>query len=215
MCGRYFIEEEMYKRIEQLLQEAGIFRTLRTERSFSDRGRSDVFPSDTAPVLVERDMGIEAREMPWGLQHHYTDDDVRSRGGLLINARAESIREKPLFGDAVVNRRCIIPVSGFYEWNSLKEKVVFRSLTHDPLFLAGIYDLNRSRDHFVILTTAANASMVPVHDRMPLLIKPGDVRDWILQPRKTDAFLSAPMPELEVSMDYQQMNLFDLGLGKE
>ena len=139
--------------------------------------------------------------MYWGLKN--------PRGGLIINARAETALQKPMFAAGVENRRLIIPAEKFYEWNGNKDKFTFCRPDSDVIYLAGFYDMSGNREAFVILTTAANDSMFPVHDRMPLMIEEKDVPDWLLEPRKTQEFLRMQMPELVREREDGQMSLFD------
>ena len=127
---------------------------------------------------------------------------------LIINARAESVAEKSMFADSIRNRRCILPAAGFYEWDASKTKFMFKRADKRPIYLAGFYDLSRNRDSFVILTTSANASMKPVHDRMPVMIDKGNVREYLKDSAAAMEMLREPMPELDRSSDYEQLSLF-------
>jgi putative SOS response-associated peptidase YedK len=94
---------------------------------------------------------------------------------LVINARSESAMEKKMFCDAVERRRIVIPAAGFYEWNRQKEKSTFTRKDSSVLYMAGIYRRYEDGDRFAILTTAANESMEPVHDRMPLILDKDEI----------------------------------------
>ena len=127
---------------------------------------------------------------------------------LVINARAESALEKPMFSDSVERRRLVIPAAGFYEWDKDKNKVTFYSKDKSPIYLAGFYQLSDNKDSFVILTTAANESMIKVHDRMPLMIEKNAVKDWIFDTDAAKEMLHMKMPLLESHQEYEQMKLF-------
>ena len=99
--------------------------------------------------------------------------------GLIINARAESVIDKPMFRDSILQRRCVIPASWFYEWNRQKEKITFKREDSSVLFMAGVYQKHEEGNRFVILTTDANESMRPVHDRMPVILEEQELKDWI------------------------------------
>ena len=104
-----------------------------------------------------------------------------------INARAESVAEKPMFREAYQKRRCLVPASGFYEWRKNgKEKIPYYfspKNDREPLVFAGLWDdwneKNENIRSFTIITTAANDFMKPIHDRMPLILKPEFWRKWI------------------------------------
>ncbi len=119
---------------------------------------------------------------------------VRLSGGrLVINARAETVEERPLFRDALLNGRVLIPAQCFYEWDREKVRFRFAHPLHRDLLLAGIM----IGDSFVILTTAANRCMAPVHDRMPLLAEREEC--WLGNGPSFRELLRATPPELRVS----------------
>ncbi len=146
------------------------------------------------------DADIVLSDLFWGI--------VSRDKKLIINARAESVAEKPMFSDSIRKRRCILPAAGFYEWDAGKTKFVFKRTDEKPIYLAGFYDLSENRDSFVILTTAANASMKPVHDRMPVMIDKLNVREYLKDPSAAMEMLNEPMPELDRHSDYEQLSLF-------
>ena len=137
----------------------------------------------------------------WGLVPHWADDP--SIGARLANARSETAWDKPSFRDAMRRGRCIVPVDGFYEWapaspdgprtptgRPAKRPHLFRSADGAPLLLAAIG--SRWRDStrpdglrlstVCLLTTDANATMAPIHDRMPVILDPDDVEAWLDAP---------------------------------
>jgi putative SOS response-associated peptidase YedK len=98
---------------------------------------------------------------------------------VLINARAETAADKPTFRDAFRRRRCLVPFSGFYEWQKLpvghKQPFLFRRPDGAPFAVAGLWD----RDACALLTTAADAVVAPVHDRMPLILPQAEFALWL------------------------------------
>ena len=195
MCGRYFVSDETaYKVEDDLHLSKGALATR----------AGDITPGMVTPGIIRnknRDPEIILSDMFWGI--------TGANKKLIINARAESAQEKALFSDSIKNRRCILPAAGFYEWSADKTKFVFKRTDARPIYLAGFYDLSESRDSFVILTTAANSSMMPVHDRMPVMIDKVNVRDYLMDPSAAAQLLKEPMPELDRSSDYEQLSLFD------
>lgn len=214
MCGRYYIGKSMKK---ELFRETGL-RFADSETDPEGHGSviapSDIHPGDRAPVILSAgpvdtpgapEKGRDGTnpvildDLVWGFPFH---------GKLTINARVETLMEKPVFSRAARSRRCVLPATGFYEWDREKNRFAFELKNQPILYLAGIYDYYENQRRFVILTTAANASMAPVHDRMPLIIPPDRVESWICQADRTEAFLKMEMPELSVFGIFRQQTLF-------
>lgn len=192
MCGRYYIDSDVEKEIYRIAQE--IDENMRMERT------GDIYPSQEAPVLYGSGERLHGGEMKWGL----TGKDRK----LLINARAETAMERPIFSDSVRQRRCVIPARHFYEWDREKQKVTFCRQQGETLFLAGFYREQEDGPHFIILTMAANASVCPVHERMPVILDEEEILPWIWEASRTCSFLNKSSPLLERRQDYEQMSLF-------
>ncbi|MDH3712752.1 MAG: SOS response-associated peptidase [Gammaproteobacteria bacterium] len=138
--------------------------------------RYNLAPSDPVHTLFA-DRELELAEMRWGLLPR----NPKQRG-LLINARAETAWEKPSFRDAMHRRRAVLPVNGFYEWlREGTDKSPFYVTGQDRvLALAGLFAVDTEGEmRCCVLTTAANDSMSVIHDRMPVCLPPGSVRDWL------------------------------------
>ena len=197
MCGRYHFSAELVDEITDLTEQ----KDWKLELGVLDR---DIHPGDTAPVIVAAgDQGGSLRvcRQKWG----YPGPGGK---GLVFNARSESVFEKRMFRESVSLRRAVVPVSWFYEWNKNKEKFTFTKEGSRILFLAGFYGRYEDGDHFVILTTQANASMAPVHSRMPLVLEREQVREWILDSAKTKELLGQEPPQLARDCEYEQQTLF-------
>lgn len=199
MCGRFFTIGDFKDKLTRLLLAEGISEP---EDLYAAEGQ-DVFPSNASTVICGKQSRLTAAEMYWGFTSPY-----RSR--LIINARAETAGEKPMFAGSMRRRRCVIPASGFYEWDAFKARFRFTAEDGGLLLLAGCYREEQGQNHYTILTTEANESMRPVHDRMPVLIGRGEVRDWILDDSGTTGFLERPQPQLLREQDEGQIRL-DLG----
>ena len=197
MCGRYHFSAELLDEIRDLTEQ----KDWKLELGVLDR---DIHPGDTAPVITAAgDQGGSLRDcrQKWG----YPGPGGK---GLVFNARSESVFEKRMFRDSVSQRRAAVPVSWFYEWNKNKEKFTFTKEGSRILFLAGFYGRYEDGDRFVILTTQANASMAPVHSRMPLVLEREQVREWILDSKKTKELLGQEPPRLARDCEYEQQTLF-------
>lgn len=140
----------------------------------------------TQPVPVIREVSDGSRQltmMRWGLVPTW----AKEVGEGLINARSETAAEKPSFRHALRQRRCIIPSSGFYEWAKVDGKKVphyVRMTDGSPMPFAGLWESWRSPEGqaletCTILTTTANATVAPIHDRMPVILHPDEFGLWL------------------------------------
>lgn len=178
MCGRYQFTMDGLP--------AGLRRALAPLEPAWRAG--DVFPTAMAPVLVAKDGKVAASVLRWGFP---------GKERVLINARAETASGRPAFRDCVRRRRCAVLTTGFYEWDASKHRYLFRMPGSEAMCLAGLYDRYGGEDCFVILTTAPNASVAAVHDRMPLALTKEQVRPWLLDDAAALELLAARPPQLE------------------
>lgn len=167
MCGRYTLYSEKEDReIRQIVAAINQHFNVQIKTG-------DILPSDLAPVISGNRSDINQNSlelMNWGYKNPF-------KKGLIINARSETILEKPLFHDDFKQRRCLIPATGFYEWDTEKRQYVFQ--TDQLLYLAGIYHRFMGSNKFVILTKPPNEIVKAVHNRMPVLIPPTRKEEWL------------------------------------
>lgn len=172
MCGRYSFDTE----IDAII---AAYRLQQQITELPERG--EIRPTDPAPVLLADGRLALVR---WGFPVTFSKRPI-------INARGESVTDKPLFREAFAKRRCVVPATSYYEWktdeNGKKEKYSFRS-SEQFLSMAGIWQIfrdenNRSFPRFVILTTVANESVRDVHHRMPVLLPSDAVRLYLQHAR--------------------------------
>ena len=102
----------------------------------------------------------------------------------------------------------MIPAKGFWEWNKSKEKFSFERPDAQVMFMAGCYDCFDGQERFVILTTEANPSVKPVHDRMPLILERNELEGWVTDDGAAEHFLHKTPVLLEREAEYEQMSLF-------
>jgi putative SOS response-associated peptidase YedK len=130
--------------------------------------------------------------MRWGLIPSWSSGPS---GPPLINARSETVAEKPVFRNALRQRRCLVPADGFYEWQNrrgVKQPFCFRIRDHRPFAFAALWERwcapeGGRVDSCAILTTSANDLVQPVHDRMPVILRPGSFASWLApQPNDCD-----------------------------
>jgi len=148
--------------------------------------------------------GREVALLHWGLVPGWAKERT-AFGPKLANARAESVAEKPVFRDAFRRRRCVLPASGFYEWEARgKTRLpwLFRRRDEQPLLLAGLWDSWRAPDGGVlesctVVTIEPNELVRPIHDRMPAILAPEQCDLWLDPAEQTPARLAPllrPLP---------------------
>ena len=177
MCGRYRLSKR-----KQLIEE--YFDTV---NEVDWEPRYNIAPSQNVGI-IRQDATRQRRaffQVRWGLIPSWAKD--ASVGHKMINARSETVAEKPAFRDPFRTQRCLIPANGFYEWSRHKKtKQPFHfGMRDDSLFaFAGIWDRwNDAQGGFVetcsILTTTPNSLLLDVHDRMPVILEPTDYELWL------------------------------------
>jgi putative SOS response-associated peptidase YedK len=197
MCGRYELHS----------QPAAIALAFGLSRPPTVHPRYNVAPMTDVPIVRMDDAGRrECVDMRWGLVPRWAKDP--SIGNRLINARGETIAEKPSFRTAYRRHRCLLPADGFYEWKALPAKPGARprkqpvrvGMKDGSLFaMAGLHERWRSPegevlDSCTIVTTRANEALAGVHDRMPVIIAARDYARWLDARIPDVADLIAPYP---------------------
>lgn len=197
MCGRYDLSEN-----------PAAIRAKFSVPSVPDFSANiDVRPTELNPI-VRLNKARDARECAlarWGLVPSFAKD--LAFGTRCINARAESLRTAPAFRAAYEARRCLVPANAFYEWSGPKgHRVKWRIVLKDePLFaLAGLWEWWKDRaadalpvHSYTVITTDANAALMHIHDRMPVIIAAQDYARW-LDPKEDVSDLLVPYPDERV-----------------
>lgn len=178
MCGRYKLvtaPEELEAYFEAIISNAGTIEPM-----------LNVTPGMFMPVLaVGRDRVPVITSFKWGLVPSWSKDP--KTGYKMINARSESITQKPSFAIPFQRRRCIVPANGFYEWMKRgTEKIphFVRRADDDIMSFAGIYDRWKYPDGkdlftYSIITTSANERIKHIHERMPVALEKGKINVWL------------------------------------
>ncbi len=187
MCGRYVLEVDPDQL--QLAFHLSDAPTLPP--------RYNVAPTQFLPVITNEQPDALSF-LRWGLIPSWAKD--MSIGNKLINARAETAAEKPSFRSALKRRRCLVPASGFYEWQkqtSGKTPLYIQVKDAPVIAFAGLWEIWHSPDGselrtYTILTTGANEFMQPIHTRMPVILHPRDYDQW-LDPREVPGEQFAPL----------------------
>lgn len=199
MCGRF----SQTQSLNQLTT-----RFLIPDAVLDLKPRYNIAPSQDVSVVINQSGKRSLNLFHWGLIPSWAKE--RAIGNKMINARAETLKEKPSFKRLIQKKRLLIPADGFYEWQkdaTGKTKTpFFIGLKSKELFgFAGLWDVWKSPEgeevrSFTIITTDANGVLRPIHDRMPVILKKEDEAAWLdpeLQLEKVLGFL-APYPETEM-----------------
>ena len=146
--------------------------------------RYNVAPAQSVLAVRESPDGREAAFLKWGLVPRWAKDP--SIGNRLINARAETVTEKPSFREAFKRRRCLVPMEGFYEWarrGDRKRPFYFHMRDGEPFAVAGLWETwegdGGTLETCTLLTTEANGLLASYHDRMPVILRPEDYDLWL------------------------------------
>ncbi|MDH3529831.1 MAG: SOS response-associated peptidase [Acidobacteriota bacterium] len=177
MCGRYTATTN----IEELSEVIpGKFQYPLFTPSYN------IAPSQKAPIVMFEDESYRGEPAKWGLVPHWMKDAKKP----FINARSETIFEKPSFKYLYRNNRCVALADGFYEWSmfgDVKRPVYFYLEEHRPFAFAGYWENDRSEEHgktYVIMTTDANKDVEEFHHRMPVMLDKQGVEAWLRGGRK-------------------------------
>ena len=173
LCGRYtlFKLADLLKLIPWLQAPAEIL-----ERE----ARYNVAPSQVMPIITAKDMHLAQ----WGFVPAWTTGKPKMRP---INAKSETVATSEMFRRAFQSRRCLVPADGFYEWKGAKppkQPYYVRMRGGGPFTFAGLWERWHPEgaepiDTYTIITTEANELMVPIHNRMPVIVPPDRYRDWL------------------------------------
>jgi putative SOS response-associated peptidase YedK len=185
MCGRYSLVC-----IDDLGNRFRVHNPMIGQRS-----RFNIAPGSEQPVIIRAGGVREMVAMTWGLAPHRAGRGVP--GPVAINARAETLAEKPLFSSLLGSGRCLVPASGFFEWKKEgKRKIPFYfRLRGEPLFsFAALCDTRpvpggEQCSRFTIITSEPNALVAGVHDRMPVILSREDEERWIAGDPASQMFL--------------------------
>jgi putative SOS response-associated peptidase YedK len=180
MCGRFTLTTP---KVETLAELFGADLDRRLTELY--RPRFNIAPTATTPVLTAPGGRRILEPATWGLPSTWGEDP---RPGGFINARGETVATSPAFRDAFARGRCGVLADGFYEWAGSKSQRMplwFHPREAGPIVLAAIFrdvadpETGEVVRRFAILTTRANATLAPYHERMPVIVAPSRLDDWL------------------------------------
>lgn len=194
MCGRYNLITDA----EALVDFFEIEQTLFDVSELHPR--YNIAPSQDVPIVRDTGKGRELALARWGLVLHWSREEKPKYS--TINARAETVAEKPTYREAFRRKRCLIPATGFYEWTREGDQKTPHhiQLPEGSIFaFAGLWDYwereGAGFDSCSIIVTGANETMQPIHERMPVILDPAQYNTWLA----ADQFNRAQLESLLVS----------------
>ena len=176
MCGRYAIT----------LPHEAMRKIFSADTLVQSVPRYNIAPTQPVIAIWNEEGGRKAKLARWGLVPHWVKDPREFP--LLVNARAETMAEKPAFRDAVRHKRCILPASGYYEWKTLpngkKQPYYITLATDEPIALAGLYSSwmgpnGEEIDTVATITVPAGPDVEHIHDRMPAIMRGSQIDEWL------------------------------------
>ena len=200
MCGRYQLTTPLDELVEVFDVPVPTFDAW--------PARYNLAPTQEAPAVVAGSDGVRRLGLlRWGLVPGWADDP--SVGSRLINARAETVASKPAFRDAFRSRRCVVPMTGFYEWRRNEDGSKTPFLIRPPggrvSGVAGLWerwDGGDSRIHtFTVITTTASRWMAALHDRMPVLLDRAAATAWLSGEGGVDGLRSLLVPAADDALE--------------
>ena len=188
MCGRFTVKTP---------RRINLYGVRNSDLPFE--ARYNIAPTQEVSVVADFGNGLELAKVVWGLIPARSTD-----GKGFINARAETLDTKPSFRDSFLNRRCLIPADGFFEWKRsgrAKQAFYIELVDKSPFAFAGIWDrwgYKQTITSCAIVTTSANELVGTLHDRMPVILKPESYKAW-LDPKTDPALLKQLLSPLASS----------------
>ncbi|AMM92829.1 hypothetical protein UP17_10070 [Peribacillus simplex] len=204
MCGRF----TLFTDIEEIKDRFDIQGSFDEEYQFS----YNIAPSHSVLSVINDGTRNRLGYLRWGLIPFWAKDE--KVGYKMINARAESIAEKASFKNAYKKKRCLIIADSFYEWKKEPERKIpmrIKLKNHAPFGMAGLWESWKSPEGINIyscsvITTVPNELMTSIHDRMPVILKPEDEKDWLNPSINDPAYLQQYLK----SFDPEQMEAFEV-----
>ncbi|MFP3510545.1 SOS response-associated peptidase [Peribacillus sp. SIMBA_075] len=204
MCGRF----TLFTDIEEIKDRFDIQGSFDEEYQFS----YNIAPSHSVLSVINDGTRNRLGYLRWGLIPFWAKDE--KVGYKMINARAESIAEKASFKNAYKKKRCLIIADSFYEWKKGPERKIpmrIKLKNHAPFGMAGLWESWKSPEGINIyscsvITTVPNELMTSIHDRMPVILKPEDEKDWLNPSINDPAYLQQYLK----SFDPEQMEAFEV-----
>jgi putative SOS response-associated peptidase YedK len=197
MCGRYALKSE----VDELMRLFGFVERINLEP------RYNIAPTQQVPVIRQRREPVGQRSIAalrWGFVAPWADNP--KSGPPLVNARSETLLEKPTFRGAFQKRRCLVPADGYYQWregDASKQPYLVTRRDNAPFAFAGLWerwgprhDPAAALDSFTIITTETNDFLRPFHHRMPAVLAPENYARWLDPDASAESVMDCLVPSL-------------------
>ncbi|NIQ01439.1 MAG: hypothetical protein GWM98_14495 [Nitrospinaceae bacterium] len=202
MCGRYSLTKPI-KTLKEHFKAVAV--------ALDHHPRFNIAPSQQVPVVIAGKREREIHALRWGLIPSWAKDPKKAAG--LINARAETVHEKPSFRSSFKKRRCLVPADGFYEWqvqNNQKFPQYIRKTSGGLFAFAGLWSEWDSGQGilqtFTIITTTANRQLQPIHDRMPVILPPEHYHTWMAPDTPAETLKTLLTPLAENTLEHYEVS---------
>jgi len=196
MCGRF----ENKLSITDLVQ---ILNTLQLPADHVSKKTVNISPTEEIFSILKEEEKFQLAPLRWGIK-------FSKESPLIFNSRIETIKEKPFWKSLFDKNRCLVPMTGFYEWKkSGSKKIPYRLFLPDEpvFFVAALYNINKvSGKEISLITTTPNKFVSNVHHRMPVIIRPGDAERFFSQPIEENIARSLPLAD-SVKMEMEPAEL--------
>ena len=177
MCGRYVVyTDDEFEDIKSIVDEVS------EKYKETKIANGEVFPTNNIPVIYNHNSRYVLSAAKWGFPNF-------KNSGVIINARAETIAEKPMFKKPFISSRCLVPANGYFEWltheNKKKTKYLINLKEKSSFYMAGLYNMFTDKETdvpyaaIVIVTTDANLDISFIHNRMPVILPDNKVDTWL------------------------------------
>ena len=171
MCGRYSITKVVKKTKNIVQNNEGVV----------DSDNYNAYPTQHLPIVKKDEDSLTLTNYYWGLVPKWSEKMTDFRP--LNNARLETLMEKRTFSGLIKSQRCLVPADGYYEWRKNEEGKKFpyflKREHNETLFFAGLYQKNNNLE-FSVITTAAEGEISDIHDRMPVILKEEEIKNYLL-----------------------------------
>ena len=203
MCGRFnVVQDPMVHFVEEI-----------TGQSFAIETSLNVAPTEQTPVLVKSDSSWELRNMRWWLIPYWSKEPTTKYA--MFNAKSETLEKSSAFREPFRQRRCVVPVSGYYEWKTesgVKVPYYIEPESENGLALAALWDRWRGHDKVIesctIITAAAPRSMESIHSRIPVHLTVGQIESWVNANTDRETLAKLLAPEVRVPMKITAMSTY-------